>query len=146
MKTFLYKIFGIGKIREPLLSELKNENIIASDEGIRSTITYKNFRAPGRYSNWKRRWLTGAPAVTEKRLILQQFSTPAVDILFTDERFQQIEISAETGDCLLFAFHPALFLENSSGEIELRFHTGQAPVSANRLNGHIKYTSPFGGG
>jgi hypothetical protein len=133
MKTILYKIFGIGKIREPLLRDLKSEGLIASDEGVRSTITYKNFRAPGRYSNWKRRWLTGALAVTDKRLVLQQYSTPAINIYYTDERFKQISVTAETDDCLLFAFDPALFLENSSGAIEYRFRTGQARAFAAAL-------------
>lgn len=45
MKTILYKLFGIGKIHEQVLSALKSEEIIASDKGIKSTITYKNFRA-----------------------------------------------------------------------------------------------------
>lgn len=130
MKTILYKIFGVGKIRETLFSELKSENIIASDEGVRSTITYKNFRAPGRYSNWKRRWLTGAFALTEKRLILQKYSIPVINISLTDERFQEIAVSHEAEDTLLFEFEPSLFLENSTGKIEWRFRTPQAQAAA----------------
>lgn len=118
MKTFLHKWFGIGKIGEPLLSELKNEGIVASDEGIPATITYLNFRAPGRYHNWKRRWMTGALAVTEKRLVLQQYSTPVINISLTDERFRKLQVSCEAEDALLFEFEPNLFLENSSGKIE----------------------------
>ena len=45
MKTILYKLFGVGKVREPLLSELKNEDVLSWDEGIKSLITYKNFRS-----------------------------------------------------------------------------------------------------
>ena len=134
MKTILYKLFGIGKIHEPLLSELKSEVIIASDEGIKSTITYKNFRAPGRYSNWKRRWFVGAVVLTEKRLILQQFSKPVIDIKLTDERFEKIKISLENEDTLLFEFEPQIFLENSSGEIEWRCRTPHAKVIADTIN------------
>jgi len=133
MKTLLYKLFSVGKIREPLLNELKSEGIIASDEGIRSTITYKNFRAPGRYSNWKRRWMSGAVALTKKRLILQQYSQPVINILLTDERFQKIKISLETEDTLLFEFEPNLFLENSSGRIEWRCRTPHAKIIADRI-------------
>lgn len=53
-KTFLYKLFGIGKIPERFLSEIKDDEIILSDEGIKETLTYKNFRAPGKYFNGKR--------------------------------------------------------------------------------------------
>ena len=126
MKSLLYKLFGVGKIRESFLSELKSEEIIASDEGIKSTLTYKNFRAPGRYSNWKRRWFSGAIALTKKRLVLQQYSQPVINILLTDERLQKIKISLETETTLLLEFASNLFLENSSGEIEWRCRTPHA--------------------
>lgn len=133
MKSWLYKIFGAGKIRETLFNELKGEEIIASDEGIKSTLTYKNFRAPGRYSNWKRRWFAGAIILTNKRLILQQYSQPVINIELTDERFQKIKISLETEDTLLFEFEPQLFLENSTGQIEWRSRTPHAKVIHARL-------------
>lgn len=138
MKTILYKLFGVGKIREPLLSELKNEQIIASDEGIKSTLTYKNFRAPGRYSNWKRRWFSGAVALTEKRLVLQQYSRPVINISLTDERIQKIKVSLEEQETLLFEFEPQLFLENSSGKIEWRARTPQARKIAESLKSKTK--------
>ena len=133
MKTFLYKLFGVGKIREPLLSELKNEGIFALDEGIKSNITYKNFRAPGRYSSWKRRWFSGAVALTQKRLVLQQYSQPAINILLADERLRKMKVSLEIADTLLFEFTPDLFLENSSGEIEWRCRTPQARTIAEAI-------------
>ena len=133
MKSWLYKLFGVGKIRETVLNDLKGEEIIASDEGIKSTLTYKNFRAPGRYSNWKRRWFAGAVILTEKRLILQQYSQPVINILLTDERLQKIKVTIETEDTLLFEFEPQLFLENSSGQIEWRSRTPFAKVIYERL-------------
>lgn len=133
MKSWLYRIFGAGKVRETLLSELKTEEIIAWDEGIKSTLTYKNFRAPGRYSNWKRRWFSGAIALTKKRIVLQQYSQPVINLELSDERFQKIKISLEINDTLLFEFEPNLFLENSSGEIEWRCRTPHAKVIADYL-------------
>lgn len=126
MKSILYKLFGVGKILEPVLAELRSEEIIASDEGLKSSLTYKNFRAPGRYSNWKRRWFSGAIILTNKRLILQQYSQPVINLELTDERLQKIKLSLETEDTLLFEFEPHLFLENSSGDIEWRTRTPQA--------------------
>jgi hypothetical protein len=138
MKTFLYKWFGVGRIPESLLNELKGETIVASDEGIRSTITYLNFRAPGRYSNWKRRWLTGGLVLTDQRLVLLKYATPVVNITLADERFRRIQVSTEAEDRLLLAFTPDLFLENSSGNIEWRFRTRQARKIADALNGQMK--------
>lgn len=133
MKSLFYKLFGVGKIKETLLSELKNEEIIASDEGIKSTLTYKNFRAPGRYSNWKRRWFSGAIILTKKRLVLQQYSQPVINLELTDERFKKIKVSLEAEDTLLFEFEPQLFLENSTGEIEWRCRTPHAKIIAEWL-------------
>lgn len=138
MKSLLYKFFGVGKIKESFSSELKSENPIASDEGIKGSITYKNFRAPGRYSNWKRRWIVGAIVLTEKRLILQQYSRPVINIFLTDERLKKMRVSVENENVLLFEFDPVLFLENSSGEIEWRFRTAQAKVFADNLNSKLK--------
>ncbi|HMS39912.1 MAG TPA: hypothetical protein PKE69_06790 [Pyrinomonadaceae bacterium] len=128
MKSWFYKIFGAGKIRKSLLNEVKSEEIIVADEGIKSTLTYKNFRAPGRYSNWKRRWFAGAIILTKKRLILQQFSQPVINLELSDERFKQIKISLETEDTLLFEFEPHLFLEDSTGQIEWRCRTEKAKI------------------
>ncbi len=133
MKSLFYKLFGVGKIKETLLSELKNEEIVASDEGIKSTLTYKNFRAPGRYSNWKRRWFSGAIILTKKRLVLQQYSQPVINLELTDERFKKIKVSLEAEDTLLFEFEPQLFLENSTGEIEWRCRTPHAKIIAEWL-------------
>lgn len=138
MKTLLYKIFGIGKVGKPLFNELKSEGIIAFDEGIRSSITYKNFRAPGRYSNWKRRWFSGAVVLTKKRLVLQQFSKPVINLELTDERFQKIKVSLETEDSLVFEFEPNLFLENSTGQIEWRCRTPQARTIVEMLLKQLK--------
>lgn len=133
MKTLLYKFFSLGKVYEPLLSEVKNEGIVAMDEGIKSTLTYINFRAPGRYSNWKRRWFSGAVILTEKRLILQQYSQPVINLLLTDERLKEIKTSLEGEDKLLFEFEPNLFLQYSTGNIEWRCRTPQAKLIFERL-------------
>ncbi len=133
MKSWLYKFFGAGKFNKNLLAEINNEQIIASDEGVKSKLTYKNFRARGRYTNWKRTWLAGAIILTDKRLVLQTYSNPSVNIELADERFRQIKVSLETEDTLLFEFEPQLFLENSSGEIEWLFRTPHAKIIYDRL-------------
>ena len=55
-KLLLYRLFGIGKIPEQYQSGLKSEGVILSDEGVKGSVTYLDFRAPGKYSNWRRQW------------------------------------------------------------------------------------------
>lgn len=134
MKSWLYKLFSAGKFNKNLLAEIKNEQIVVSDEGLKSKLTYKNFRARGRYTNWKRTWLAGAIILTDKRLVLQTYSNPAINIELADERFRQIKVSLEAEDALLFEFEPHLFLENSSGEIEWHFRTPHARTIVETIN------------
>ncbi|MGI9055352.1 MAG: hypothetical protein ACR2F2_06060 [Pyrinomonadaceae bacterium] len=73
--------------------------------------------------------------MTKKRLVLQQFSQPVINIELTDERFHKIKVSLETEDTLLFEFEPNLFLENSTGQIEWRCRTRHAKIIADALIG-----------
>jgi hypothetical protein len=52
-KTLLHRIFGWGRIPKRYAPTLHNEGIILLDEGIGGSITFKKFRAPGRYHSWK---------------------------------------------------------------------------------------------
>jgi len=125
-KTLLHRLFGLGKIPEPYRAALTSEGVLLSDEGIKGTVTYRNFRAPGRYSNWKRQWYTASIALTKTRLLAFRHSNPIIDVPFTDERFRRLQFSLEDENSLLVAFDAALFHHDWSGTIEYRFQTPQA--------------------
>ena len=89
-------------------------------------MTYLNFRAPGKYSSWRRQWFTGSIALTQARLVGLQYSNPVINVPVTDERLHSMRFSVEDGTTLLVAFDPALFHNDWSGTIECRFRTSQA--------------------
>ena len=124
--TLLYRLFGIGKIPEPLKLELQREGVLLLEEGIGGSATYRDFRAPGRYSKWRRQWFSGSLALTEARLVALQYSQMIVNIPLTDERIRRLDVSVERNDTLVIAFDAALFQSHWSGKIEYRFHTPQA--------------------
>ena len=124
-KSILYRWFGLGKIPQLLNDTLHIEGIVVSDEGISGSVTYRDFRAPGKYFSWKKQGFVGSIIVTNVRLAALMYSSFAVNVPFTDERIQQLQISVE-GDRLLIAFDPKLFHDNWSGTIEYRFRTPQA--------------------
>jgi hypothetical protein len=126
-KTLLYRLFGIGKIPAAFDSLIQNEGSMLADEGFKGTVTYRNFRAPGRYSNWKRQWFTASIALTNTRLLAFQYSAPIIDVPFTDARFCQLNFSVENDGALLVAFDASLFHDDWSGTIEYRFFTPHAP-------------------
>ena len=132
-KTLLYRLFGIGKIPAQYSSAIAAEGVVLSDEGIKGTVTYLNFRSPQRYSNWKRQWYTAAIALTNTRFLGFQYSSPVVDVPLTDARFRQLNFSVENNDTLLVAFDASLFHNDWSGNIEYRFQTQFAEVFLDKL-------------
>ena len=125
-KSLFYRLFGVGKIPKLLNDTLRIEGIVVSDEGIPGSVTYRDFRAPGRYCSWRKQGFVGSVVVTNNRLVALRYSNFAVNVPFTDERIRQLQISVE-GERLLIAFDPKLFHDDWSGTIEYRFRTPQTP-------------------
>ena len=98
------------------------------DEGIRGSATYINFRAPGKASNWLRRWFTASMALTRERLWAQMYAQTIIDVPLTDERLESMQFSVD-GD----AFDASLFHNDWSGRIEYRFGTAQARAFLDKL-------------
>ncbi|MDT4965377.1 MAG: hypothetical protein QOJ64_114 [Acidobacteriota bacterium] len=127
-KSLLYRVFGVGKIPELLDAQLNEEGILLLDEGIKGSVTYLNFRSPGRYANWRRQWYTASIALTQTRMVGLRFSQLIINVPLADERIRKMDFSLETSGALLVAFDAGLFHQDWSGKIEYRFRTtyGQA--------------------
>jgi hypothetical protein len=125
-KTLLYRLFGLGKIPVTLRATLDSERVLALDEGIKGSVTYLDFRAPGKYSSWRRIWFTAAVVITHVRLVALQNTNLAINVPFTDERIRSLRFSAEKTDTLLIAFDASLFHPDWSGTMEYRFRTAEA--------------------
>ena len=64
MATLLHRLFGAGRVPEDRLAAFQAEGIVLFDEGIGGALTLRNFRAPGRYSGWRRSWFMGSVVLT----------------------------------------------------------------------------------
>lgn len=125
-KSLLYRLFGAGKIPGPLMSELKSEGIVLIDEGVKGSVTYRNFRAPGRASSWRRQGFSASIALTKQRLVALAFSQFAINVPLGDERIRAMHYSVEANGALCVAFDASLFHADWSGTIEYRFKTAEA--------------------
>ena len=123
-KSLLYRWFGLGRIPKLLNDTLHIEGIVVADEGVAASVTYRHFRAPGKYFSRKKQAFVGSIVVTNVRLVALMYSSFVVNVPFTDERIRKLQISVE-GDRLLIAFDPKLFHDNWSGTIEYRFRTNK---------------------
>jgi hypothetical protein len=120
------------------LKELQSEGVEVYDEGIHCSLTFKNFKAPGRRESWRRIWFGGAIALTGSRLVAlsgTKFTTGIaltddrsrlINITFDDDRFRLMNISLDKPDRLVIAFDASLFHHDWSGQLEYRFRTPEA--------------------
>lgn len=132
-KTLLYRLFGVGKIPAQWRGTIESEGIVLMDEGIGGTVTYRDFRSPGRRASWKKSAFSGAIALTRTRLLALQFSSPMINVPLDDDRLRQMQFSVEGADRILIAFNANLFHDDWSGTIEYRFRTSQAPAFVKKL-------------
>ena len=132
-KTLLYRLFGVGSVPRQMSATLQSEGVVLLDEGIAGSVTYLDFHAPGRRSNWRRQWFTGAIALTQVRLVALQYSNTAINVPVDDERMRSMRFSVEEETTLVVAFDPALFHDDWSGTMEYRFRTSQAPAFLEKL-------------
>ena len=135
-KTFLYRLFGVGRMPAQWRVTLESEGLVLVDEGVAGSVTYRDFRAPGKRSAWRKVAFSGSIALTKTRLLALQYANPAINIPLDDERFKQLRISVEGEETLLVAFDPSLFHDDWSGTMEYRFRTSQALAFLKRLGDH----------
>lgn len=134
-KTLLYRLFGIGKIPAQYRPALQTEGIVLSDEGIKGSVTYRNFRSPMRRANWKRQWYTASITLTQTRLLAFAYSNQIIDVPLIDERFRRLQFSLENETTLLITFDASLFHNDWSGTLEYRFKTPHAQAFLDKLRG-----------
>lgn len=133
-QTLLYRLFGVGKIPAHWRASIESEGIVLLDEGIGGSVTYRDFRSPGRRASWKKSAFSGAIALTRTRLLALQFSSPVINVPLDDDRLQQMQFSVEGEDKILIAFNANLFHDDWSGALEYRFRTPQAAAFLKSLN------------
>ena len=104
-------------------------------ESIVGSITFRNFRKPGRYSLWRRQWFLGSLAVTKSRIVVYRYRSRLVNIPFDDPRIHKVEFSVEHQECLSIRHDASLFHPSWAGEIEIRFTT----VDAQHMLSLIKF-------
>ena len=134
--TLLYRLFGVGRIPRQWRTMLESEGLVLVDEGIAGSVTYRDFRAPGKRFAWRKVAFSGSIALTKTRLLALQYANPAINIPLDDERFEQLRISVEGEETLLVAFDPSLFHNDWSGTMEYRFRTSQAQAFLKILGNH----------
>ena len=116
-KTLLHRIFGWGGIPKRYAPTLHAEGIVLLDEGIGGSITFKKFRAPGRYHSRKRSWFTGCIVLTERTFAAFAFIKPLIYVPLDHKNISELSCTIEESGTLLVKYDASAFNEKWSGTI-----------------------------
>lgn len=132
-KTLLYRLFGLGKVPKSIVPVLESEGRILVEEGVGGSVRFKNFRGPGRRSNWRKYWFSGSLVLTQKRVIAFVFWRRVFNIPLDDTRLIKLNVEAEGDNRLCISFDVSDFHIDMVGTVEYRFATSQARLFEERL-------------
>jgi hypothetical protein len=138
--TILSLIFTVRAKKAAAIykAQLEPEGIVLFEEDVKGSMTFRNFRSPGRYASWRKVAITSLLILTQKNIIALKGSSPIINVSLTDARLRQMKFSLEGGKTVLVAFDANLFQPDWSGEIEYRFHTPRAQEFLQKLSGLAK--------
>ncbi len=122
-QTLLYRIFKIGKIPKDALSNIQREGVVLKEEGIGGSVTYKKFRAPGKYYGWKRSWFSGSIVLTREHFLAFKYSQPIIGLPWNHDKINQLNCYLDNENILTVEFDASAFNKDWSGHITVRFST-----------------------
>ena len=133
-KTLLHRLLGFGQLPKAMRPILEGEGIVLLDEGIGGSITFRNFRAPGRRYSYRKTWFAGSLVVTELRFAGFAFRRPVINVPLEGPHLGKLDLSLEKRDTVIrIAFDSSDFHDDWSGDIECRFRTSKAQLFLERL-------------
>ncbi|WP_197946249.1 hypothetical protein [Phytohabitans suffuscus] len=133
MDRLLRFVLGPGRLPEWIRASLAAKDTLLVEEGLTGTVTYRGFRAPGRYSSWRKETVTGAIAIAPDRLVVWAGHFRHIDVPLTHPVRGTVEVRAERPDRVCFAYDAGATNPERAGRVEVRLRTAQAERIAHLL-------------
>lgn len=125
-KSWLYQLFGAGRVPREQLRLLQAEGELLREEGLRASVTYRNYRAAGKRFKYKRRWFVDSIMLTQKRMAAFAGRKRVINVEYDDPHLETMVFGVDCPGRLMVSFDASEFNEAHSGKIELRFSTPEA--------------------
>jgi hypothetical protein len=139
--AFLAKLrLGNGTLKPKLRAALESEGLVLIEEGLRGSVRYQRFRAPGRRHHGK---VTGERiglAVSEERFVVycRSGSSKLIDTAFSNPRLSMVDISLEGDDTVAFRIdYDRADEPKVSGEIRILATTPNAATIVDELRARL---------
>jgi hypothetical protein len=113
-------LLGRGGLSDALRVELESEGIVHREDGLRGSITYRHYRAPGERSNWSKEAIRASLVVTRRRLGVFVRSRPFVNVAFDDPRFARLDLRVDGASLTIEVDDASVFNDRASGQITTR--------------------------
>ncbi|MBL7491136.1 hypothetical protein I6A60_27410 [Frankia sp. AgB1.9] len=126
-------LLGTGRLPADLRATLGAEGISFLAEGLAGSVTYRNYRAPGQRSSWRKEAVSGAIAVSSRRLVVWAGRGKHIDVPLSGPLLATLGITSEAPDRVRFGYDAGRFSSTRSGTVEVSLRTPQATRVAELL-------------
>jgi hypothetical protein len=126
VKPLRRALLGSGRLSDQFRDALSAEGMLLLEEELPGSITYRNYRAPGRYSSWKKEPTSGAIAITASRLVVWTGKSKHIDLPRSGPLRTAVEVTLDGADHVRFGYDAGRFSAERSGQVEVRLRTSQA--------------------
>lgn len=133
-------LLGNGKLDPEVRAALESEGLVLVEEGLRGSVRYRRFKAPGRRHHGK---ITGervALAISEERFVVycRSGSTALVDSSLTNPRLSNVDVALRGTDAVAIRVdYDRAGVPGVSGEITIVVRTANAPAIVDQLQGRL---------
>ncbi len=135
---------GNGKLDPAVRAALESEGLVLVEEGLRGSVRYRRFRAPGRRHHGK---VTGerlALAISEERFVVycRSGSTELVDTPFSDPRLGILDVSLQGDDVVAIRIdYDRAGIPEVRGEVTILARTPNAAMVVEQLRRRLGRTA-----
>jgi len=133
-------LLGSGKLRPDLQRELESEGLVLAEEGLRGSVRYTHFKAPGRRFHGKVTAERMALGISRKRFVVYCRSGRAklADSPFTNPNLRGVDVSLDGDDKMVIRIdYDQLAVERVSGQIAIHLRTSNARRVVDELRARL---------
>lgn len=131
---------GNGRLDPALRARLESEGLVLVEEGLRGSVRYRRFKAPGRRHHGKVTRERIGLGISEERLAVycRSGTTKLIDTPFSDPRLSVLDVSLEGKETILLRIdYDRAGIPDVSGEITVTARTPNAPMIAEQLRARL---------
>jgi hypothetical protein len=133
-------LFGDGRLKPELRAALESEGLVLIEEGLRGSVRYRRFKAPGRRFHGKVTPERLGLAISEERFVVYCRSgrTELIDSPYSNPRLSAVDVSLRDDETAAIRIdYDRAEVPDVSGEITIVARTPNAPTIVDQLRARI---------